>query len=82
VPVVDVAIGRFVIPLHDLNPILLAEDDDWLPLGTPVLPHDPVHAFTRWAERGPVDVSDGRHRILRALWRGQDTVPTRLLVIP
>jgi hypothetical protein len=45
--------------------------------------HDlpPVHAFTRRYDSGPVDVSDGRHRVLRALLRGEPTVSTRLLVI-
>lgn len=74
----QVPLGRFIIPLHHIQP---GSVNTW---------HDdsqaaPVHAFTRTLD-GPVnvsdvDVSDGRHRILRALIRGEDTVPTRLLVI-
>lgn len=71
VPVVDVPLARFVIPLHDIQPDLL-----WLRCET-----TPVHAFSRWPEHGDVWVSDGRHRVLRALLRGETTVPTRLLVI-
>lgn len=75
VPVVAVPVSRFVIPLHDIQPgsVNTWHDDS----GSP-----PVHAFTRCPDAGPVDVADGRHRILRALIRGETTVPTRLLVIP
>ena len=74
VPVVDVPLERFVVPLHDIQPgtVNTWHDDS----GSP-----PVHAFSRWPDRGPVDISDGRHRILRALIRGEATVRTRLLVI-
>lgn len=76
VPVADIPVSRFVIPLHDL---------DWrvirLGLDLPTQPA-PVHAFSRWPDAGPVDVSDGRHRVLVAALRGQTSVPTRLLVIP
>jgi hypothetical protein len=68
-----VSLSRFVIPLHDLDPRLIfgpATDHD-----------DPVLAFSRWPDSGEVWVSDGRHRLLRALLAGRRTVYTRLLVI-
>jgi hypothetical protein len=75
VPVVPVPLHRFVVPLHDIQAgsVNTWHDDS----GSP-----PVHAFTRWPDHGPVDISDGRHRVLRALVRGEASVPTRLLVIP
>jgi hypothetical protein len=75
VPVVPVPLHRFVVPLHDIQAgsVNSWHDDS----GSP-----PVHAFTRWPDHGPVDISDGRHRVLRALVRGEASVPTRLLVIP
>ena len=74
VPVEDIPLFRFVIPLHNIQPgsVNTWQDDSDSP---------PVHAYSRWPDRGDVYVSDGRHRILRALIRGETTVPTRLLVI-
>ena len=74
VPIVPVPLFRFVIPLHNIQPgsVNTWHDDSDSP---------PVHAYSRWPDRGDVYVSDGRHRILRALIRGETTVPTRLLVI-
>lgn len=78
VPVVEVPLRRFVIPLHgiDLRYLRLSSMIDVPGYDSLVL------AFTRWPEHGSVEVSDGRHRVLRALLRGEAAVPTRLVVIP
>ncbi len=72
VPVRLVELDRFVVPLHDISRESLA------------LPGQdgPVRAFSRWPDSGPVEITDGRHRVLRALLRGETTVATRLLVLP
>jgi hypothetical protein len=72
VPVRLVELDRFVVPLHNISPSSLLLPDQL----------DPVLAFSRWSDSGPVDISDGRHRVLRALLRGETTISTRLLVLP
>jgi hypothetical protein len=68
IPVVDVPIARFAVRLHDIAP----DEPD----------KGPVHAFTRYGPDHDVWTADGRHRVLRALLRGDETVPARLLVLP
>ena len=72
VPVVNVPVGRFVIPLHDVSPEAVFSADM----------ERTVWAFTRGGDHEPVWPVDGRHRVLRAWSLGRDSIPTRLLVIP
>jgi|tagenome__1003787_1003787.scaffolds.fasta_scaffold19052532_1 hypothetical protein len=72
IPVRLVPLSRFVIPLHDISVEHLRTD----------YTGEPVCAFSRWADAGDVWVSDGRHRVLRALLRGDTHIDTRLLVLP
>lgn len=70
VPLVWVPLGRFVVPLHDIDVAALRR-----PRTGPVL------AFTRWPLHGDVWVHDGRHRVLSALFSGQSQILARLLVL-
>ncbi len=73
-PVELLPLDRFVIPLHDLDPTALAEP--YNPDAEPVLAHSRHHGW------GPIEVSDGRHRLLRAAMAGATHHRGRLLVLP
>lgn len=71
VPVVDVPVGHFVIHLEAITPDTLA------------LPEvdEPVQGVSHYHGEPRVVPLEGRHRVLRALLRGDTTIPTRLLVL-
>lgn len=74
IPVEVVPLGRFVI---SLNGIQLAE----LEAPYRIVPDEPVQAMSR----GPgceVTIYNGRHRVLRALLRGDPDIPARVLAVP
>jgi hypothetical protein len=71
IPVVDVPVGHFLIQLEAITPETLA------------LPEvdEPVQGVCDYPGEPRVRPLEGRHRVLRALLRGDATVPTRLLVL-
>lgn len=71
IPVQLVPVSRFVLCLNGITPATLA---------LPEIP-EPVLAMAR-GPVGDVQVFNGRHRVLRALLRGDDSVPARVLAIP
>lgn len=71
IPVERVPLGRFVICLNGITPATLA------------LPERdaPVLAMAR-GPVGDIWIYNGRHRVLRALLRGDQHVGARLLMVP
>ena len=72
IPVTEVEISRFAVRLHDIDLDALKDDDN----------PEPVRAYTRPGDGQDIWTADGRHRVLRALLRGETTVRARVLVIP
>ena len=69
-PIQSAPLDRIVYPCHDINPLHLHEDTG-LPLTA-----GPIH-LERLLD-GSLFVHDGRHRAIRALTRGDTTIPARI----